>query len=252
MSKFLGGFLALMMLFLVFTGNASADNQSHRLAVKWDDSTLVEGQIGRVTLLEDTNLYFYSEDISKTNDQRKQGSIYRVYNYKKINGVYYYGVGAGFYIKDSKDVFYETPSSVKKRQLKDLVIVSLITDPKFSHIPDDGKLANSYPLHYSIETISKLTGYPIKMNGDVKVVETPLYIYYQNKNEQKLSKIQIMWPYEHSWTAEKLASIYEERNEYSLSDPSTNQLLYASIHLKLTITFQDDPREAIITLEKLK
>ncbi|WP_064091890.1 hypothetical protein [Rossellomorea aquimaris] len=252
MKKILGGTLIYLLLFGIFIGNASAYNHTHRLAVKWDASTLVEGQIGRVTLLEASDLYFYFEDISKTKNQRKKESIYRVYNYKKIDGVYYYGVGAGFYIKDTQGIFYETPSSVKKRQLKDLVIVDLITDPTFSLIPDDGKLANSYPLHYSIETISELTGYPIKMNGNVKILETPLYIYYQNKGEQKLSKIQIHWPYEPSWTAEKLASIYEERNEYSLSDTSTNKLLYGSIYTKLTILFQEDPHEAIITLEKMK
>ncbi|MBN8201498.1 DUF4309 domain-containing protein [Bacillus sp. NTK034] len=103
---------------------ASAASKDTRPSVIWDDARLVEGQIGKVTILKDTSrLIKESNGSFKPSGTFKKGNTYRVYSYEKINGVYFYGVGAGVYVKNSSDVFYKTPSALKKRQMADLVMI---------------------------------------------------------------------------------------------------------------------------------
>ncbi|MFE4523060.1 DUF4309 domain-containing protein [Cytobacillus firmus] len=121
------GFFGLM----VDSETASAASKDTRPSVIWDDARLVEGQIGKVTILKDTSrLIKESNGSFKPSGTFKNGNTYRVYSYEKINGVYFYGVGAGVYVKNSSDVFYKTPSVLKKRQMADLVMIKpdILTD----------------------------------------------------------------------------------------------------------------------------
>ena len=121
------GFLGIMG----GSDEVSAASNDTRPSVIWDDARLVEGQIGKVTILKDTGrLIKESSGSLKPSGTLKKGNTYRVYSYEIIDGTYYYGVGAGVYVKNSSDVFYKTPSALKKRQMADLVMIKsdLLTD----------------------------------------------------------------------------------------------------------------------------
>lgn len=79
--------------------------------VLWGNMELVQGQIGKVTILHDTPLYKLGSNKKMTVVRTlKKGSSYRVYSISKWGGVTYYAVGAGSYVKASSLVKYETPS----------------------------------------------------------------------------------------------------------------------------------------------
>ncbi|WP_409271502.1 hypothetical protein V1499_18515 [Neobacillus sp. SCS-31] len=81
--------------------------------VMWGKDELKKGQIGRATILKDTQLYKLSDDTKLTPTRKlKKGEIYRIYNYKPLAGGLY-GLGGGHYVKKA-DIKYETPSKDKK------------------------------------------------------------------------------------------------------------------------------------------
>jgi hypothetical protein len=78
--------------------------------VMWGNMQLVKGQIGQVTILHDTPLYKLGSNKKMTFVRTlKKGSSYRVYSVRKFGGAAYYDVGAGYYVKASSLVKYETP-----------------------------------------------------------------------------------------------------------------------------------------------
>lgn len=86
--------------------------------VMWGKTELVVGQIGKVTILANTDLVKLNADGSLTKVRTlKKGEQYRVYNYKgQHNGLY--GVGASSYVqKNTAKVKYETPSKAKLDEL---------------------------------------------------------------------------------------------------------------------------------------
>lgn len=86
--------------------------------VMWGKTELKLGQIGKVTILSNTNLVKMANDGSLTTVRPlKKGEEYRVYSYKSNHGGLY-GVGGGSYVQKSTKVKYETPS---KRKLALLV-----------------------------------------------------------------------------------------------------------------------------------
>ena len=82
--------------------------------VMWGKTELKVGQIGKVTILSNTNLVKMESNGSLTIVRPlKKGDEYRVYSYKSNHGGLY-GVGAGSYVqKNSAKVKYETPSKRK-------------------------------------------------------------------------------------------------------------------------------------------
>ena len=86
--------------------------------VMWGKTELKLGQIGKVTILSNTNLVKMESDGSLTTVRPlKKGEEFRVYSYKNNHGGLY-GVGGGSYVQKSTKVKYETPS---KRKLALLV-----------------------------------------------------------------------------------------------------------------------------------
>ena len=82
--------------------------------VMWGKTELKVGQIGKVTILKDTNLVILNNDGSLTTVRKlKKGDEFRVYQYKgQHNGLY--GVGSSSFVqKDTSKVLYETPSKSK-------------------------------------------------------------------------------------------------------------------------------------------
>ncbi|GGA37870.1 transglycosylase SLT domain-containing protein [Psychrobacillus lasiicapitis] len=81
--------------------------------VMWGKTELKIGQIGKVTILTNTNLVKIESNGSLTTVRPlKKGEEYRVYSYKSNNGGLY-GVGGGSYVQKSTKVKYETPSKRK-------------------------------------------------------------------------------------------------------------------------------------------
>lgn len=81
--------------------------------VMWGKTELKIGQIGKVTILSNTNLVKMESDGSLTTVRPlKKGEEYRVYSYKSNHGGLY-GVGNGSFVQKSTNVKYETPSKSK-------------------------------------------------------------------------------------------------------------------------------------------
>ena len=81
--------------------------------VMWGKTELKLGQIGKVTVLSNTNLVKMENDGAlKTVRSLKQGEEYRVYSFKGDHGGLY-GVGNGSFVQKSQKVKYETPSKSK-------------------------------------------------------------------------------------------------------------------------------------------
>ncbi|MFJ8064710.1 SGNH/GDSL hydrolase family protein [Psychrobacillus sp. NPDC096426] len=81
--------------------------------VMWGKTELKIGQIGKVTILEDTYLMKIEKDGSLSTIRiLKKGEEYRVYSYKgQQNGLY--GLGGGSFVQKSDTIRYETPSKAK-------------------------------------------------------------------------------------------------------------------------------------------
>ncbi|MEH7503776.1 D-glucuronyl C5-epimerase family protein [Neobacillus drentensis] len=97
---------------LLFSGTFIPNNVAAATnVVMWGKMQLVNGQIGKVTILQDTSLYKIGFNGKMTFVRTiKNRSAYRVYSVSKFGGITYYGVGAGCYVKASAQVKYETPS----------------------------------------------------------------------------------------------------------------------------------------------
>lgn len=85
--------------------------------VYWDGVELKKGQIGRVTIVEPTDLWKRTKDGLQFERVLSKGERYRVYRMDDLYGGQY-GVGGDYYITNVKDrVRYETPSVLKRKLL---------------------------------------------------------------------------------------------------------------------------------------
>lgn len=101
----------ILLMAILPVGSASAK-------VMWGKTELKNGQIGKITVLKNTQLWQYGKDKKSLVEVRnlKKGEEYRVYTYKgDFGGVY--GVGGSSFIKKSSSIKYETPSKVKLQAL---------------------------------------------------------------------------------------------------------------------------------------
>lgn len=117
LSKFIKVFsLFVLILGFSFYNVNGADAASK---VMWGKTELKLGQIGKVTILSNTNLVKIESNDSLTKVRTlKKGEEYRVYSYKSNHGGLY-GVGGGSYIQKSTQIKYETPSKSKLTLLHD-------------------------------------------------------------------------------------------------------------------------------------
>ena len=111
--KVIGMFILLIAVSLMFTINASAAEK-----VMWGKTELKLGQIGKITILEDTPLVkLESNGVLATVRSMKKGEEYRVYSFKGNQGGLY-GLGGGNFVQKNTKVKYETPSKSKLALLK--------------------------------------------------------------------------------------------------------------------------------------
>lgn len=88
--------------------------------VMWGKTELKLGQIGKITVLKDTQLYKIVDGNTITSTRElKKGEEFRVYSYKNQNGGLY-GVGGGMFILKDGSIKYDTPSKTKMAMLKNI------------------------------------------------------------------------------------------------------------------------------------
>lgn len=104
------------VLMLVLGLNTEAEAAEAPIGVKWGNSILIKGQIGKVTILKDTDLVKEEKGKLTVIRKLKKGSEFRVYSYKDRDGGIY-GLGGGAFVKKTASVKYETPSQTKKNQI---------------------------------------------------------------------------------------------------------------------------------------
>lgn len=118
-------------------------NTSVHASVMWGKTELKKGQIGKVTLLQNSQLWKLSEDNKSLVEVRKlkQGEEYRVYTYKNEFGGLY-GVGGGAFIKKSASIHYQTPSKSKLQALGVKIVDSKYKDT-FNYPQVEGLINNT-------------------------------------------------------------------------------------------------------------
>ncbi|MGN7402364.1 excalibur calcium-binding domain-containing protein [Cytobacillus praedii] len=81
--------------------------------VMWGKTELKQGQIGKVTILTNVNATKINENTLTQDKRLKKGEEYRIYSYRVVTGIGYYGLGGGLFVQKSDFVKYETPSKAK-------------------------------------------------------------------------------------------------------------------------------------------
>ena len=129
--------IKVFIMLLLVVGFVSNSNHSASAATKvmWGKTELKMGQIGKITILKQTELVKLESNGSLSIVRTlKKGEEFRVYNYKSQHGGLY-GVGGGNYVKKDDRVKYETPSKSKMAQLEEAInnpapVVTAPTTPK--------------------------------------------------------------------------------------------------------------------------
>lgn len=109
MKKITSSFIIVAALvFSLFFTNTPASAK-----VYWDGVELKKGQIGRLLVVKDTQLYKLSGSQKTPARTLKAGEKYRIYTF--LPGKL--GLGGGYYVDRNNSVKYETPSKVKLQAL---------------------------------------------------------------------------------------------------------------------------------------
>ncbi|MER2171841.1 MAG: Ltp family lipoprotein [Psychrobacillus psychrodurans] len=104
---------AIVVVMLVVGIVSFNGNSASAAKVMWGKTELKLGQIGKATILSNTNLVKLNSNGSLTTVRTmKKGEEYRVYSYKSNHGGLY-GVGGGSFVQKNAKVKYETPSKSK-------------------------------------------------------------------------------------------------------------------------------------------
>lgn len=90
--------------------------------ILWEGLQLVPGQVGKLTVLQDTPLFSLPNGQPKQERILKAGGNYRIYSFKEN----YYGVGGALYVKRDQSVTYKTPS---KQKLQDVICAQPQNNP---------------------------------------------------------------------------------------------------------------------------
>jgi hypothetical protein len=115
MRKFTVLVLSLLLLLGFYNPNLSAsaagdcDQYKGVKKIWWDGIELKKGQIGRLTIMNDTPLFKLNGDNRTFSRTLKKGEFYRIYAFKP--GML--SVGGGYYVVRDSKVTYQTPSRTK-------------------------------------------------------------------------------------------------------------------------------------------
>ncbi|MFV2047078.1 DUF3298 and DUF4163 domain-containing protein [Metabacillus litoralis] len=109
----------LPLLLVLLLSLSFVQPQSAAAKVMWGDMELKKGQIGRVTMLKDVNIYTKSDDEYVKSGTAKKNQLNRVYTNRKG----YLGIGGGKFVKNDSSVKYETPSQSRLQAANGVRIV---------------------------------------------------------------------------------------------------------------------------------
>lgn len=87
----------------------SCDQYKGVTKIWWEGAELKQGQIGKLTVLQNTSLYKLDGDTRTFEKTLIKGQLYRIYAFKPDM----LSVGGGFYVDRNEKVKYETPSKAK-------------------------------------------------------------------------------------------------------------------------------------------
>lgn len=219
--------------------------------VMWGKTELVEGQIGKVTVLKKTGSFTLNGNTAVGSSRVfKKGEEFRVYSFKEDNNKGYYGLGGGIFLQKNDAVKYETPSKSKLLKLQqekqasskvdNKVYASLKKEietlqkehTKFSSLLNNGKIAdidiNFYPFDNSIKIlefkVKKLNSKDAKAVTDVYIkpaIETRTKAVYKVSDYRQLTKAKNLLNDRKIDSAIKEFTIYEN-NKKKLSNKPSN------------------------------
>ncbi|MFB5086984.1 hypothetical protein PGC35_07140 [Psychrobacillus sp. PGGUH221] len=151
------GLLSALIIPVLFLSTVTITEASTK--VMWGKTEFVKGQIGKVTVLNTTQIYQNNNDgiFKQSTRSLRKGEEFRVYSYKGQDGGYY-GLGGGLFAKKSTVVKYETPSKAKLKLLEDN---SLSSSSKDSEKYPDGWVA---PVSKSTWSSNQANNYTVLQN----------------------------------------------------------------------------------------
>lgn len=207
--------------------------------VLWNGMELVNGQIGRVTVLKDTELYKLQGDKKVYSKTLKAGSVYRIYTFK--SGML--GLGGEYYVDRDDRVKYETPSKTKLNQVK---MEQLFRGVKIGMSPSQiKKLETAKFLHQENTYGTKTLVYSTSLFG------YNAFLVYGFKNE-KLAFFGYSFDPEQKYTSDQLTTIYNNlkqqltnifENQYEQSDSNKGYpptLIFQKDHLIISLSYDAD------------
>lgn len=168
MKKYTLMLIVVLIALPLFTRTVSAK-------ILWDGAELVQGQIGRVTVIKPINLWKRKGETFIFVKVLNPGEKYRVYGYDAAKKQY--RVGGSYYITNIKDhVLYETPSKQKLQQQfkpfpeKDGLLEQIVVVPNIHQNDPDVKLIKSRLSKLPVSMLEKM-----KTNGiKIKLIDGPI------------------------------------------------------------------------------
>jgi streptogramin lyase len=152
--------------------------------ILWEGMQMVPGEIGKLTIFQDTPLYSFIDGEAIEGRIVTKGNTYRIYSFKSD----YYGVGAGYYVKSDAKVTYKTPT---KQKLLDVKCASPSTNSGDIEEPTIPAIqpVNLGPQVYNFSTIASKAGMDNSGNAYLYTVlhgtPTALAVVDLNTNQVK-------------------------------------------------------------------
>jgi hypothetical protein len=205
--KSVGLFISfVILLVLSLPHNASAK-------VLWDGAELKKGQIGKLTVLKDTNLYKLDGTVLR---KLTPGEVYRIYTF--LPGKL--GLGAGYYVDRDTRIKYQTPSK-EKLQALGVKIISNNYQGKMKY-PQVSNLVSKTAQDLINETIKKHIRFSYNSYLKLEAQEqADRQTYLEEHGHPVPENEEFMYSYNHDVSYEIK---YNENNQLSI-------LMYDSIYM---------------------
>lgn len=190
MKKWMAGFI---MAFAVALSVFGWNGQTAEAKVLWGNLELKKGTIGKVIVAKNTELYQWKQNKLSVVRILKKGYQYRVYSTKNVQGVMFYGVGGGLYVKKTANVQYVPLSP---QQFAMLVKQAL----KGEYELVSGKERVSFVIEK--QDGNELTGWyfydekdPLPLEGTIDGNVVTLQAYFDDRYDQILNSISYLQQY---------------------------------------------------------
>ncbi|WP_238533119.1 anthrax toxin lethal factor-related metalloendopeptidase [Bacillus methanolicus] len=203
--------------------------------ILWDGAELVQGQIGRVTIIKPINLWERKGETFIYVKVLKPGEKYRVYGYDAIKKQY--RVGGSYFITNIKDrVLYETPSRQKLQQFKllpeqDGLLEQIVAVPINDQNDPDVKMIKSRLSKLPVSMLEKMktTGIKIKLI-DGPITSLPEFSYLKGQVPRGWEKTNKTWDDVPGIGGTETVAIRIGYSDYGKGHGSVNLELHETAH----------------------